>query len=60
MDLPGGRITLSDEYLKPFDLQSRKIPVVTVNEVPTKRKLFRSKEIRFRKKNISRYLNVSS
>ena len=52
----GGRITQSD---KPFDLQSSNIPVITVNEVPAEREEFRSKEIRFRKKNISRYLNVS-
>ena len=37
MDLHGGRITWSDEYLKPFNLQSWNIPVIIVNQVPAKR-----------------------
>ena len=37
IDLPGGWITQSDECLKPFDVQSWNISVITVNEVPAKR-----------------------
>ena len=36
IDLPRGWITWSDEYFRPFDLQSYNISVITVNEVAAK------------------------